>query len=936
MSNRTLRVLIVEDSEDDALLLIRELKKGGYNPVYERVETSAAMKKALKKKQWDIILCDYTLPKFNARSALAILKEANIDIPIIIVSGTIGEETAIECMRLGAQDYIMKSNLSRLGPAIARELKEAEVRNKQKQAEEERRFRDILLATQQEVSIDGILVVDENNRILLYNRRFIELWKLPAKLVEDRIDEPVLQFVTAQMADPRSFLQRVQYLYEHRQETSRDELVLADGRFFDRYSAPMVGSDKRYFGRIWYFRDITERKRTEDQLQESEKKYKLITEKINDIVWIADMNLQIQYVTPSVSKVLGFSLEAIYGTIKKQMTLESLAIVMEALARELAVEKRVDGNPNRTINLVLEFYHKDGSTRWLETIISGLRDEEGVLTGIHGVSRDITERKLIEFERETALKSLQKSEELFTKLMITIPDIIVLTDLEGNIMFANENTLPIFGYKREEIEGQNVLKFVAPRDQEVAKKNLKLLLNSRLTPMEFNLLAKDRREIPFEINGDVLRKEDGTPFAIVHVCRNISERKQSEKLLRERDERLYGITQNLPGIIFQFYAKDTGEYGVSYVSQPVDEFSKIIVGDAAANLDTFFPSFVSRVYEGDRDRFLVSIKTAVDEISPWNFEGRIVTQSDEMVWFQGISIPTRYEDQLVFDGILLNITERNLAEEKSRQSEEKFRNIFMTTPNCITISRLSDGIIKDVNRGFEDIVGWKREDVIGFKSTEPPLNLWVDLSERNFMVEESKSGRDVLNRQFEFRRRDGSIRTGIYSARPINIDGEAAVIFILQDITEQKRAENELKLFAENLEDANIALRVLMNRRDKDQKEFEEKLQININDLVIPYLKKLKMGNLDDRNKNYVNVLEKNLSDVLSPFMRDIQSLHKKLTPQEIQIVDLIRQGKNTKEIADMLNASVNTIATHRDNIRKKMNLKNSKINLRSHILSLK
>ena len=209
MSNRTLRVLIVEDSEDDALLLIRELKKGGYNPVYERVETSAAMKKALKKKQWDIILCDYTLPKFNARSALAILKEANIDIPIIIVSGTIGEETAIECMRLGAQDYIMKSNLSRLGPAIARELKEAEVRNKQKQAEEERRFRDILLATQQEVSIDGILVVDENDRILLYNHRFIELWGLPAKLVEDRVDEPVLQFVTTQMTDPKSFLGQV-------------------------------------------------------------------------------------------------------------------------------------------------------------------------------------------------------------------------------------------------------------------------------------------------------------------------------------------------------------------------------------------------------------------------------------------------------------------------------------------------------------------------------------------------------------------------------------------------------------------------------------------------------------------------------------------------------------------------------------------------------
>ena len=173
MSNKTLHVLIVEDSEDDALLLIRELKKGGYNSVHDRVETSTAMKKALKKKQWDIILCDYSMPKFSGPSAIAVLKEASIDIPIIIVSGKIGEETAIECMRLGAQDYIMKSNLSRLGSAITRELKEAEVRSKQKQAEEERRFRDILLATQQEVSIDGILVVDENDHILLYNQRFI-------------------------------------------------------------------------------------------------------------------------------------------------------------------------------------------------------------------------------------------------------------------------------------------------------------------------------------------------------------------------------------------------------------------------------------------------------------------------------------------------------------------------------------------------------------------------------------------------------------------------------------------------------------------------------------------------------------------------------------------------------------------------------------------
>ena len=108
------RVLMIEDSEDDALLIIRELKKGGYNPVSERVEIEKATSKALRQKPWDVILCDYKLPKFNATSALAVLKESNIDIPLIIVSGTIGEETAVECMRLGAQDYIMTVSYTHL------------------------------------------------------------------------------------------------------------------------------------------------------------------------------------------------------------------------------------------------------------------------------------------------------------------------------------------------------------------------------------------------------------------------------------------------------------------------------------------------------------------------------------------------------------------------------------------------------------------------------------------------------------------------------------------------------------------------------------------------------------------------------------------------------------------------------------------------------
>ena len=136
---RTLRVLLVEDSEDDSLLLSRALRRGGFEPLCQRVETRQAMEQALKEQPWDLILADHAMPRFSAPEALDLVKKCGLDIPFIIVSGHIDEQTAVAAMKSGAHDYVMKERLARLLPAVERELREAEVRRARQKSEEELR-----------------------------------------------------------------------------------------------------------------------------------------------------------------------------------------------------------------------------------------------------------------------------------------------------------------------------------------------------------------------------------------------------------------------------------------------------------------------------------------------------------------------------------------------------------------------------------------------------------------------------------------------------------------------------------------------------------------------------------------------------------------------------------------------------------------------------
>src|SRR5436853_988504 len=180
----SLRVLIAEDSEFDAQMIVSMLRNGGYEVTAERVETEPALRTALQGKPWDILLADYNLPEFNALAALRVLQESALDIPFIIVSGGIGEDIAVSAMKAGAHDYLMKGNLNRLVPAVEREPREAANRASQREAKQALLESELRYRLLWETSPDAVILMDTESRIHFANPAVKEVFGyLPEEVI---------------------------------------------------------------------------------------------------------------------------------------------------------------------------------------------------------------------------------------------------------------------------------------------------------------------------------------------------------------------------------------------------------------------------------------------------------------------------------------------------------------------------------------------------------------------------------------------------------------------------------------------------------------------------------------------------------------------------------------------------------------------------------
>lgn len=288
-----------------------------------------------------------------------------------------------------------------------------------------------------------------------------------------------------------------------------------------------------------------------------------------------------------------------------------------------------------------------------------------------------------------------------------------------------------------------------------------------------------------------------------------------------------------------------------------------------------------------------------------------------------------------------DVTDRTRAAQALKESEERYRNLVALSPDAIGV--IQNFKFQFINSEFTRLSGYDQDDIdkgVSYIKT-------VCKHDRARIRERFTNrleGKEVFPQRavMDFMTKDGRVIPCETSSSKISFNGRPAVLVIIRDITERKKAEqelkareDELKVKANDLEEVNAALKVLLKHRDEDKTEIEKRVLSNIQTLILPFLEKLRAKGLDKKQMAYANILESNLKDIISPFSRRLSLKHLKFTPAEIQISNLIKQGKTSKEIAELLNLSERTIESHRKNIRRKTGIKNKKENLTTHLLNI-
>ena len=519
-----LRLLFVEDNPVDAELALKQLQKSGFEVSADIVQTADDFRSKLASGHYDIILSDVGLPNWSGLEALEILKQTSLDLPFIMVTGTVGEETVAECLKLGATDYVLKDRPSRLPTAIRRALEEKALREERGRAQEQiLKLAAIVDSSNDAIigkTVEGVITSWNKGAEKLYGYSAAEVLGQPISILALPSRSEELQHILASLGHG-ALIEQFESV-RVRKDGSRVDVSLS--------MFPLTDSRGEVTGVASIARDITERKRVEEDLRINEERLSLAVAASQAGIWELDLIKDKAIRSLRHDEIFGYpALQPEWG----------YAIFMTHVVPEdrESVTKRFE-EAYATGELGLECRIRradDHSLRWITALGHLIRNEKNEALRMVGIITDITERK----QAEARLREYEKAMEGIDEMMVVI-------DREYRYVIANRAFLNYRGLTREQLVGHSVPDFLDKEQFEgVAKKRMEECFQGKVVKYElrFKFPGMGERDIfvsyfPIEGPAGIDR--------IVCVLQDITERKEAEKHLAQMEGRYRGLLEAAP------------------------------------------------------------------------------------------------------------------------------------------------------------------------------------------------------------------------------------------------------------------------------------------------------------------------------------------------------------------------------------------------------
>ena len=843
--DRRLSILIIEDFESDAELILHHFRKAQYDITHERVETAAEMRAAFERQSWDLVIADYNLPEFNAPSALAILQETGLDIPFIVVSGTIGEEKAVALMKAGAHDYVMKANLARLIPAVKRELGEARSRQARRDAdqavrESERHYRSLFDNMLNGFAYCRMLFEQGRPKDFIYletNKAFETMTGL-----KDVAGKKVSEVIPGIQDSNPEIIQ----FYGRVASTGKPERA----EFFIKalnmwFLVSSYCPEKEHF--VAVFDVITERKKAEQALRESEEKYRTIFENAIEGIYQSIPADRFITVNPAMARIYGYDSPE---DMIKSVTDIGKQLFVSPEDRETYLSKL--NEYGQASNFEHRVYRKDGSIIWVSLSGHAVKGADGKVLFHEGIAEDINSRKLSE-------RALARSESRLRSLIETTTDWIWEADEMGRYTNASAKIKDLLGYEPEEVLGKRPLDFMPPDE---ALRIEPFLLDTVQFPRPFSgleniRLRKDGRMVVLETSGAPLFDEHGNFAGYMGFDSDITRRKRAEderektlqwqqgiNVLQQSllspsmlEEKLTTVADAIvrlfdadfariwvirPGDLCEQGCIHAGLHEESHICRYRDLCLHLLASsgrythtDGMMHRRIPFDCYkIGRIASGGDHKFLTNDM----QDAPWIHDHEWARELG-LVSFAGYQLrvpggktlgvlalfakhPILSTEDAVLDGLtsaVALVIQKDLAEKSVRESEEKYRSIFENALEGIC-QVTPEGQFITVNPAMARIYGYDSPEEMMKSVTDIRKQLYAFPEERTAYVSKLKEYGKVNNFEHQGYKKDGSIIWTSLSSQVVEAaSGEVFFEAMVEDITARRQAEEDLKETMEKL-----------------------------------------------------------------------------------------------------------------------------------------